>query len=40
MMHGGVTAPSCCIFIVRVAFERCSGMGFLSRVDQEIGVFQ
>ena len=25
MMHGGVSAPSCCAFIHRVAFEEVSG---------------
>ena len=39
MMHGGVSAPSCCAFTHRVAFERCPGIGFLSRADQGIGVF-
>ena len=39
-MHGGVSAPSCCAFIHRVAFEEVSGIGFLSRAGREIGVFQ
>ena len=39
-MHGGVSAPSCCAFIHRVAFEEVSGIGFLSRAGREIGVFR
>ena len=38
-MHWGVTAPSCCALIHRIAFELGSAIGFLSRADQEIGVF-
>ena len=37
-MHGDVSAPSCCAFSHRVAFEEGPGIGFLSRVDREIGV--
>ena len=39
-MHRGVSAPWCCAFIHRVSFEEVSGIGFLSRADREIGVFQ
>ena len=38
-MHRGVTAPSCCALIHRIAFELGSAIGFLSRADQGIGVF-
>ena len=38
-MHQGVTAPSCCAFIHRIAFEMGSAIRFLSRADQGIGVF-
>ena len=40
MMHRGVSAPSCCDFINRVAFEELSGIGFLSRADLDIEVLQ
>ena len=39
-MHGGVSAPSCCAFIHRVAFEEVSGHRDLLSADREIGVFQ
>ena len=39
-MHRGVSAPWCCAFIHRVAFEEVSGIGFLSRAGREIGVFR
>ena len=38
-MHRGVTAPSCCALIHRIAFELGSAIGFLLRADREIGVF-
>ena len=38
-IQGGVSAPSFCAFIHRVAFKRCPGIGFFSRADQENGVF-
>ena len=37
-MHGGVIAPSFCVFPHRVASKRCPGIGFISRADREIGV--
>ena len=40
MMHRGVSAPSCCAFIHRVAFKEVSGHQVLSRAYQKIGVFQ
>ena len=39
-MHRGVSDPSFCVFIHRVAFEEVSGIGFLSRAGREIGVFR
>ena len=39
-MHGGVSAPSCCDFINRVAFEEVSRHGVLVKNGLEIGVFQ
>ena len=39
MMHGGVSAPSCCAFIHRVAFEEVSGHRVLINSGPENGVF-
>ena len=39
-MHGGVSDPSFCAFIHRVAFEEVSGHRVLLRVGPEIGVFR
>ena len=39
MMHGGVSAPSCCAFIHRVAFEEVSGHQVLINSGPENGVF-
>ena len=36
-MHGGGSAPSCCAFTHRVAFEEESGHGSLSRAGRAIG---
>ena len=40
IMHGGVSAPSCCAFTTGLLLKRCSGIGFFSRVGPEIGVFR
>ena len=40
MMHGGVSDPSFCAFIHRVAFEEVSGHRVLLRVSRDIGVFR
>ena len=39
-MHGGVSDPSFCVFIHRVAFEEVSGHRVLMKADWEIGVVQ
>ena len=39
-MHGGVSDPSFCVFIHRVAFEEVSGHRVLMKSGLEIGVVQ
>ena len=40
MMHRCVSAPSCCTFILKAAFQEVSEHRILTRADREIGVFQ